>query len=181
MTTTDPALPTSEDGGGDDEKHAPWHYTEYGVICACGAAMDRDERCTSLGWPPLRQTDAHSLIFAALPKASDEHDELWDAVADSMIDALEPVVALLLSQARADGERVRKRHVEETVMALRPGCGEDGDCDHEECPEDHPYQVCAGCREQLELAYEYIFEQPAAWREIMWPCATIRALDGIPS
>lgn len=25
--------------------HAPWHYTEFGVICSCGMPMDADENC----------------------------------------------------------------------------------------------------------------------------------------
>ena len=28
------------------DDHAPWSYTEFGVLCMCGAACDRDERCT---------------------------------------------------------------------------------------------------------------------------------------
>ena len=28
--------------------HFPWHYTEYGVLCACGDAMDSEERCRTL-------------------------------------------------------------------------------------------------------------------------------------
>ncbi len=38
-------------GGGDvadaDEEHFPWHYTEFGVLCACGEAMDAEEQCTA--------------------------------------------------------------------------------------------------------------------------------------
>jgi protein gp37 len=32
--------------------HAPWHYTDFGVVCSCGAAMAGDERCAapSLEW-----------------------------------------------------------------------------------------------------------------------------------
>lgn len=29
-----------------DDEHFPWSYTEYGVICACGAPM-RNEQCTA--------------------------------------------------------------------------------------------------------------------------------------
>lgn len=32
-----------------EEEHFPWHYTEYGVICACGSPMTRDEKCASVG------------------------------------------------------------------------------------------------------------------------------------
>lgn len=27
-----------------DDEHFPWHYTEFGTVCACGRAM-RDEVC----------------------------------------------------------------------------------------------------------------------------------------
>lgn len=33
--------------------HAPWNYTEFGVECACGSAMDSDENCLhgdKIGW-----------------------------------------------------------------------------------------------------------------------------------
>lgn len=29
----------------DPDDHAPWHYTEYGVICTCGEPMGTDEIC----------------------------------------------------------------------------------------------------------------------------------------
>lgn len=31
----------------EDDEHFPWHYTEYGVLCACGDAMDAEENCLS--------------------------------------------------------------------------------------------------------------------------------------
>jgi hypothetical protein len=33
--------------GDEDDEHFPWHYTEYGVLCACGSAMDANENCLS--------------------------------------------------------------------------------------------------------------------------------------
>ncbi len=36
----------------DSEEHFPWSYTEYGVLCFCGAPMDRDERCLGQGGEP---------------------------------------------------------------------------------------------------------------------------------
>jgi hypothetical protein len=35
------------DDADEDGEHFPWHYTEYGVLCACGDAMDADENCLS--------------------------------------------------------------------------------------------------------------------------------------
>ena len=75
--------------------------------------------------------------------------------------------------------RIRKLHSVETVMTVRPGCGEDGACSHEEkCPEDNPFQVCGHCREQAESVYYYWEENTGAWEAIRWPCLTIQALDG---
>lgn len=31
------------------DHHGPWHYTEFGVLCSCGAPVDTDERCTAPG------------------------------------------------------------------------------------------------------------------------------------
>lgn len=33
---------TASDGPGE---HFSWHYTEFGVVCACGASMRGDETC----------------------------------------------------------------------------------------------------------------------------------------
>lgn len=41
----------------DDEEHFPWSYTEFGVLCWCGEAMDSDERCLSLGAAPEGDTN----------------------------------------------------------------------------------------------------------------------------
>lgn len=30
------------------ENHGPWHYTEFGVLCSCGEAMDANEECPTL-------------------------------------------------------------------------------------------------------------------------------------
>jgi len=30
------------------ETHGPWHYTEFGVLCSCGEAMDANEECPTL-------------------------------------------------------------------------------------------------------------------------------------
>lgn len=30
------------------ENHAPWHYTEFGVLCSCGEAVDANEECPTL-------------------------------------------------------------------------------------------------------------------------------------
>lgn len=32
----------------DQDEHFPWHYTEFGVLCACGEAMDADENCLTI-------------------------------------------------------------------------------------------------------------------------------------
>jgi hypothetical protein len=34
-------------GDQDDYEHFPWNYTEYGVLCVCGDAMDANEQCLS--------------------------------------------------------------------------------------------------------------------------------------
>jgi hypothetical protein len=74
----------------------------------------------------------------------------------------------------AEVERIRNLHQVETLMTVRPGCGEDGDCAHEDrCPEDNPVQVCGHCREQVELADGYWSEKADAWAVILWPCPTM--------
>jgi len=52
--TTDPT-PTGEVAPMTDEdaeilldRHGPWSYTEYGVLCICGDAMDKNEDCAAL-------------------------------------------------------------------------------------------------------------------------------------
>lgn len=39
--------PASEDQPEDlhEDEHFPWNYTEFGVECACGSAMDAKENC----------------------------------------------------------------------------------------------------------------------------------------
>jgi hypothetical protein len=36
--------PTGSSEVVEDYEHFPWHYTEFGVVCACGKPM-RDEIC----------------------------------------------------------------------------------------------------------------------------------------
>ena len=59
---------------GSEDDHAPWNYTEFGVECACGAAIGADDRCTA-NWSdlPAEGKDEYRLearaVLAALAAA----------------------------------------------------------------------------------------------------------------
>lgn len=35
-----------------DDEHVPWSYTEFGILCSCGSAMDSGENCLAIA--PIR-------------------------------------------------------------------------------------------------------------------------------
>ena len=72
---------------------------------------------------------------------------------------------------------VRKLHHEVDVPALGPDCSA-GECDHEnDCP-SVPTPVCDHCHAIGESASPYPFEDAPGLTEVLWPCKTIRILDG---
>jgi hypothetical protein len=124
----------------------------------------------------------------------EELEQLQDAstaAATNTLERLGPeyVVQRLLadlSRAHATAAAVREVHTRTEVDVLRfSGCGEDGDCDHgtpghaDECP-TMPFGVCA---HELAVLVEKFGEEEAHTGRIPdgidWPCATIKALDGM--
>ena len=66
------------------DEHFPWSYTGFGVICACGDPMDRDELCRTLRadkvaceaarWPEQHRDDcAWCAAFTDPPGSSPLH------------------------------------------------------------------------------------------------------------
>lgn len=80
-------------------------------------------------------------------------------------------------------DRVRALHRESSEEGLPTACFE-GDCDHleairgEECP-PVSFKVCRHCMDNAHEVSDFLDGQ--AWPSfVMWPCATIRALDAPP-
>lgn len=121
---------------------------------------------------------------ASLEQMADERNRLarqrdeWKAEYERVASG-RSLVAMFAERDRLAGQvqRVRDLHAEQTIKGLAVDCAREK-CSHEdECPEDTPYQVCGHCLEQFELADLYATEQSAVWGQIMWPCATVRALN----
>ena len=68
-----------------DAEHFPWHYTEFGVVCACGASMRADETC------PAEADDA-GVLAPRCPRCGWQRDPVPD-ISDNHAAAVTDVAA----------------------------------------------------------------------------------------
>lgn len=76
----------------------------------------------------------------------------------------------------ADVLRLHHRTEEQAIVATE--CVRE-ECAHDDCPTE-PVAVCAQCWDIIESAYEYAFENDAAWKAVIWPCGTALAAGVAP-